>query len=64
MMTCEHCVRKSQKIILKKDWVKKDYSKTENSLYICEDCEQLTTVAVTAVGTAGPVTELEGAAQN
>ena len=48
-MSCERCEQKRQKIILKKDWVKKDYSKTENSLYICEDCEQLATVALTAV---------------
>ena len=39
MMRCERCEQTSQKIILKKDWIKKDYSKTENSLYICEDCE-------------------------
>ena len=55
VMTCERCEQTGQKIILKKDWVKKDYSKAENTLYICEDCEQLTTVPApaTAVGQWG-----------
>ena len=55
---------KDPKIILKKDWVKKDYAKTENTLYICEDCEQLTTVPATLVGVVGAATEVEVVAQN
>ena len=58
-MTCERCEQPSRKIILKKDWVKKDYTKTVNTLYICENCEQITTASATAVGRWGSVTEVE-----
>jgi hypothetical protein len=60
-MTCKRCKQIGRKMILKKDWAKKDYTKTENILYICENCEQFTTVPTTVVGAEGATTEVETA---
>ena len=44
---------------IKKGLGKKDYTKTVNTLYICENCEQITTASATAVGRWGSVTEVD-----